>query len=84
MQKYIKPRYAGPILEVTSRTPFPPPTMTLFFTIVAALHLFGLFAMLLALRGAPVSATSGQGFRTITEPEQASEAVVAHARVRTA
>ena len=83
MQKYIKPRYAGPILEVTSRTPFPP-TMTLFFTIVAALHLFGLFAMLLALRGAPVSATSGQGFRTITEPEQASEAVVAHARVRTA
>ena len=58
--------------------------MTLFFAIVAVLHLFGLFAMLLALRGAPVPATSGQGFRTITESEQASEAVVAHARVRAA
>jgi hypothetical protein len=58
--------------------------MTLFFTIVAVLHLFGLFAMLLALRNAPVSAAASQGFRTITEPEQATETVASHAHVRTA
>lgn len=58
--------------------------MTLFFTIVAVLHLFGLFAMLLALRNAPVEATANRGFRTIAETEQAPETVATHAHVRTA
>jgi hypothetical protein len=57
--------------------------MTLFFTIVAVLHLFGLFAMLLALRTAP-TAVEANGFRTIAEPEQDHETVASHARVRTA
>ena len=60
------------------------PTMTIFFTIVALVHLFGLFAMLLALRSAPVAVSENRGFQTIAESEQARENVASHAQARTA
>lgn len=54
--------------------------MTLFFTIVALVHVAGLYVMLLAMRRAPVAVEGNQGFRVIAEPEEAREIVAAHAR----
>ena len=54
--------------------------MTTFFTIVAVVHVVGLYALLLAMRRAPVAAQGEQGFRVITEADEAHEIVTAHAR----
>lgn len=54
--------------------------MTLFFTIVALVHLCGLYAMLLAFRRAPVAVERADGFRVIAEAEEHRELVAAHAR----
>ncbi len=54
--------------------------MTIFFTIVAVVHVFGLYAMLLAMRRAPVAVEGDRGFRVIAEPEEVREIVAAHAR----
>ncbi len=54
--------------------------MTIFFTIVALVHLCGLFAMLLAFRRAPVAVEDSSGFRVIAEAEEQHEIVAAHAR----
>ncbi len=47
--------------------------MTIFFTLVALVHVAGLFAMLLAVRRAPVACESNRGFMVIAEPEEVSE-----------
>ncbi len=54
--------------------------MTIFFTIVAGLHVCGLYAMLLAMRRAPVAVENDRGFQVIAEAEEAHEMVAAHAR----
>jgi hypothetical protein len=54
--------------------------MTIFFTIVALVHVCGLYAMLLALRRAPVAVESSRGFQVIAQPEEMREVVGAQAR----
>ncbi len=49
--------------------------MTLFFAIVAVVHICGLFAMLLAFRRAPIAVENANGFQVIAEPERQPEAV---------
>ncbi len=56
--------------------------MTLFFTAVAAIHIFGLFALLVALRRTPIAVEADHGFRVIADPEETREIVAG--RVRTA
>lgn len=55
-------------------------SMTIFFTIVALLHVVGLFAMMLAMRRAPVAVQTSRGFMVIAEPEEVRETVGALAR----
>ena len=55
--------------------------MTLFFTIVALVHVAGLFAMLLAVRRAPVAIENNGGFMVIAEPKESHEMVGALGRV---
>jgi hypothetical protein len=54
--------------------------MTIFFTIIAAVHVIGLYAMLFALRRAPVAVENSNGFQVIAEAEEAHEMTTAHAR----
>ncbi len=54
--------------------------MTLFFTIVALVHVAGLFAMLLAMRRAPVAIETSRGFMVIAEPEATHASIGALAR----
>lgn len=56
--------------------------MTLLFTIVALVHVAGLFLMLLAVRRAPVAVESNRGFMVISEPSETHGSV--GALVRTA
>lgn len=50
--------------------------MTIFFTIVAAVHVLGLYAMLFALRRAPVATERSKGFQVIAHAEE-TEAIAA-------
>lgn len=54
--------------------------MTLFFTLVAVIHVFGLFAMLLALRRAPVAVEGDRGFQVIAEADEARAVLAAQTR----
>ena len=54
--------------------------MTTFFTIVALVHVAGLYAMMLAMRRAPVAIESNRGFMVIAEPEEAPETISVLAR----
>jgi hypothetical protein len=54
--------------------------MTLFFTLVALVHVAGLFVMLLAVRRAPVAIENNGGFMVVAEAEEAHEIVGALAR----
>ncbi len=56
--------------------------MTIFFTIIAAIHVVGLYAMLFALRRAPVAVENSDGFQVVAEAEEVRE--MAAAQVRTA
>lgn len=61
------------------------PTMTLFFVIVALVHVFGLFAMLLASREVPAAARVDRGFRRIEEEDdRVVDSAPAHAQAHTA
>ncbi|HQF38223.1 MAG TPA: hypothetical protein PK322_03810 [Opitutaceae bacterium] len=53
--------------------------MTLFFAIVAVVHVCGLFAMLIALRRAPIAVENASGFQVIAEPQSQPEAAAARA-----
>ena len=57
--------------------------MTTFFILLAGLQLFGLYAILLAMREAPVAVESADGFCTIEQADEAGE-TVAVAMARTA
>ncbi|HLP09606.1 MAG TPA: hypothetical protein VK178_15690 [Opitutaceae bacterium] len=54
--------------------------MTIFFAIIAAIHVIGLYAMLFALRRAPVAVETSDGFQVIAEAEEVREMAHAHAR----
>ncbi len=54
--------------------------MTTFFTIVALVHICGLYAMLIALRRAPVAVESSRGFQVIAQPGDVREVAAAQAR----
>jgi hypothetical protein len=54
--------------------------MTIFFAIVALVHVFGLFALLLAFRHAPVAVRREPSFMVIGKPEAARDFVAVHAR----
>jgi hypothetical protein len=54
--------------------------MTLFFTVVALVHVAGLFAMLFAVRRAPVAVENSRGFMVIAQPSETHEALGALAR----
>ena len=54
--------------------------MTIFFTFVVLVHVAGLFAILLAMRQAPVAVETNRGFTVISEPEETHETVSAYIR----
>ncbi len=54
--------------------------MTIFFTIVALVHVCGLYAMLLAMRRAPIAVESDRGFQVIAEAEESHGIAAAQAR----
>lgn len=54
--------------------------MTIFFAIIAAIHVIGLYAMLFALRRAPVAVENSDGFQVIAEAEEVRDMATAHAR----
>jgi hypothetical protein len=54
--------------------------MMTFFSIVAIVHIAGLYLMLLAMRRAPVGVEGSQGFKVIAEPELARAVVAAQHR----
>ncbi|MFT3831569.1 MAG: hypothetical protein QM691_17880 [Opitutaceae bacterium] len=56
--------------------------MTIFFAIIAAIHVVGLYAMLFALRRAPVAVENSNGFQVIAEADEVRE--MANAQARTA
>ena len=81
-QVFFKLPHGWPIKWAQQETLFPHIQMTLFFTVVALVHFTGLFAMLLAIRRAPVAVENNSGFMVIAQPAEAREAL--GALVRTA
>ena len=57
--------------------------MTTFFILFAGLQFFGLYAILFAMREAPVAIEAGDGFRPIEQTDEAGGQVAA-AMARTA
>jgi|GEM_PF-5126483 len=58
--------------------------MTLFFVIVALVHVFGLFAMLMALRQVPAAARVDRGFCRMEALDRVEDSAPAHVQAHTA